>query len=62
MGGPNLNMLSPFTIEIWKVLASVTKEEIEECKRRALLANSHVKWVLTKFLGMNTYSIDKYLC
>lgn len=57
----NLNMLAPFTNKIWKVLASITDEEIEECKTRALLANSLVKRVLTKSWGMNMFSVGKYL-
>lgn len=55
-------MLTPFTNKIWKVLASVTEEEIEECKRRALLATTLVKLVLTMSWGMNIFFVDKYLC
>lgn len=53
----NLNMLAPFTNEIWKVLASITDEEIKECKRRALLANSLAKRILTKSWGMHMFSV-----
>lgn len=58
----NLYMLTPFTNEIWKVLASVTDKEIEECKRRALLTNSPAKCTLAKSWGMHMFFAVKYLC
>lgn len=50
------------TNEIWKVLANVTDDEIKECKRRALLANSPTKCILSKSWGMHMFSTGKYLC
>lgn len=56
----NFNLLAPFLMEIWKILASVTDEEIEECKRRALLANSPTKRILSQTWGLRLFSTGKY--
>lgn len=39
----NFNQLALFSMKMWKMLASVTDEEIAEYKRKALLANSPTK-------------------
>lgn len=58
----NLNLLAPFSTKMWKMLASMTNEEIEECKRRALLANSPTKRTLTRTWDMHRFSTGNYDC
>lgn len=44
------------------MLASITDEEIEECKRRVLLGNSPTKRTLPKTWAMYLFSSGKSLC
>lgn len=58
----NFNQLAPFSMEMWKMFASVMDEEIAEYKRKALLANSPTKCVLGKSWAMYFFSPRKYTC
>lgn len=56
----NFNLWAPFLMEMWRILASVTDEEIEEYKKWALLANSPTKRTLPRTQGLHLFSTRMY--
>lgn len=58
----NSNLLAPFSMEMLRMLASITNEEIEECKQRVLLANTPTKRILAQTWDMYLFSAGKYDC
>lgn len=58
----NFNQLATFSMEMWKMLASVMDEEIVDCKREVLLANSPTKQSLARTWAMYILSPRKYEC
>lgn len=58
----NFNLLAPFSMEMWRILSSVMDEEIEECKKQALLTNSPTKRILPRTWAMQLFSVGMHDC